>query len=359
MVPTETDRLIPGGAQPSKLLFRTLPVIVIGCVVIVLSATMINLNKTLMQDAVFPYAIPLVLVQFTFATLFHTLLLGLCPSLYPALDSQDVKSVSVNSAFLIQRVTPLAFTFLLSTCMSNLAYYYSSVPFLQMMKESNVMTVYLISLVIGIEGFNRTQASLLFMLLLATFASVDGEVNFSLTGFLVQGTACIGDALKNILSSLLLSGESRKLDPMSFSCVLSPVVLLLTASLLIIHQAGVDLMIVEMPPWQRFFDNRKMLLASAVLAFALNLSIAIFLRFSSALSFAIVGIIKDIVVVVSSTLLLGDHISKGQTVSFSFQVLLVLLWTLIKTFPREFENGLVEGFRNLTKTAEKAPDESP
>lgn len=299
-----------------------------GIAVLVASAAMVNMNKYLMQDAIFPYPVPMVLLQFTFASMLNGGLIMVRPGLYPSLTGSLENKVMISRELMLRRVLPVAFAFVISILASNMAYYYSSVPFLQMMKESNIITVYMMSLAIGAETFDLKQSLVLVLLAIATVCSISGEVRFSLAGFLLQAVACLGDASKNIISGMLLSGAGQKLDPMSFSFVLSPLVLGFTG-LLCVAQHQVQGM-ASLPSHQAFERSWQLLLGNAMLAFGLNLAIAMFLRYSSALSFGLLGILKDILVVISSTVLLGAHITSVQTVSFTMQIALLCTWTYMK-----------------------------
>eukprot|EP00930_Biecheleria_cincta_P014259 TRINITY_DN12352_c0_g1_i2.p1 TRINITY_DN12352_c0_g1~~TRINITY_DN12352_c0_g1_i2.p1 ORF type:complete len:332 (+),score=60.93 TRINITY_DN12352_c0_g1_i2:89-1084(+) len=299
-----------------------------GVSVLAASSSMVNMNKYMMQDSVFPYPVPMVLFQFSFATMLNGGLIMIRPGLYPSLTGNSESKVIITRELMLRRVLPVAFAFVISVLASNMAYYYSSVPFLQMMKESNIITVYVMSLAIGAESFDSKQSLVLVLLAIATVGSIHGEVRFSLAGFVLQAVACLGDASKNIISAMLLSGAGKKLDPMSFSLLLSPLVLGFTG-LLCVGQHQVQGM-TSLPSQQAFERSWQLLLGNAVLAFGLNLAIAMFLRYSSALSFGMLGILKDILVVISSTALLGAHISGVQTVSFTMQIVLLCIWTYMK-----------------------------
>jgi len=303
-----------------------------GGTILAASSGMINLNKHLMQDTVFPFVIPMVMLQFVFAMLLNGILMLMCPGLFVSLSakSTDEKKVHISLELIFWRVFPVALALVISLVFSNLAYYYSSVPFLQMMKEANIITVYVFSLILGMENFSPVQAGILALLAMATLTSIDGELHFSLVGMLVQGIACIADATKNIISGMLLSGAGRKLDPMSFGFLLSPLVLLLCSLMLVSDKVLHDSSLIEIPPWERFYANRSLLLLNAVAAFVLNLSITMFLRHSTALSFAVLGVVKDFMVVASSTMIMGAPVSLQQKFSFSAQIILVLTWTYMK-----------------------------
>jgi len=345
--PFEETPLVGKAKLIPDVVSRLLPPFVWGCVVLTASAGMINLNKTIMQDHVFPHVLALMLVQFTFSTMLNTILLLTCPRLYTSFHGDN--PVKMTRDLLYRRVFPVAVMSVVSIAASNWAYYYSSVPFLQMMKESNIITVYILSLVWGMETFDALQVYTLIALVVATGFSMDGELAFSGRGMLLQGIGCLADATKNIMSSLLLSGIGR-LDPLSFSCLISPMVVVLAGCGIFLAEVGSELgsgqsdwlRVFELPPWHQFAEHRHLLMLNAVGAFVLNLSIAMFMRHSSALSFGILGVIKDMLVVVSSTILLGAPISRLQIFSFSAQIICASLWTGLKVMPKTETSKLKE-----------------
>merc|ERR1719181_2145863 len=85
------------------------------------------------------------------------------------------------------------------------------------------------------------------------------------------------------------------------------------------------------------------LLANMCLAGSLNVSTFVFIRVSSAVSFVLAGIMKDVMIVLVGIIFMGHQISGLQASGFSLQVSLVFLWSLLKTFPREFETGISGG----------------
>jgi len=337
--PSEESPLVGKATLIPDVLSRLLPPFVWGCAVLAASAGMINLNKTLMQDNVFPHVLALMLLQFTFSTMLNGILLLTCPHLYTSFHGDN--PVTMTRGLLHRRVFPVAVMSVVSIAASNWAYLYSTVPFLQMMKESNIITIYIFSLMLGMETFDVLQVSVLVTLVVATGFSIDGELAFSSRGMMLQGIGCLADAAKNIMSSLLLSGIGR-LDPLSFSCLISPMVVVLVGFGIGLAEVSSELgsvqsdslRVFELPPWERFAEHRHLLMLNAVGAFVLNLSIAMFMRHSSALSFGILGIIKDMLVVISSTILLGAPISRLQIFSFSAQIICASLWTCLKVMPK-------------------------
>lgn len=74
-----------------------------------------------------------------------------------------------------------------------------------------------------------------------------------------------------------------------------------------------------------------------MLAFALNVTIALVLKNCSAMGFIVAGQVKDILIVVASTRLFGDSISQFQYLGFAVTLAGCCAWAALKLNP----NGAV------------------
>merc|ERR1719183_1456066 len=81
---------------------------------------------------------------------------------------------------------PIAVAFAISIALSNEAYKYCSVPFLQMCKEFNVVLVYAVGVALAVEVFRFNIAVVLCLVTLGCAMAVHGEMQFSALGFGLQ-----------------------------------------------------------------------------------------------------------------------------------------------------------------------------
>merc|ERR1719453_1414245 len=93
------------------------------------------------------------------------------------------------------------------------------------------------------------------------------------------------------------------------------------------------------------------LLLNASVAYLLNVLMAAFVHASSAMSFVICGILKDVMIVVAGVVFLKEAISGQQALAFTAQIILIAIWAAMKMFPKEFEDGIIAGVRNLINSA--------
>jgi hypothetical protein len=267
---------------------------------------------------------------------FNFVLFRLCPSLYPSL-TDSMQRVAIDRNLVLRVLLPISGCFAAQLVLSNVAFLHSSVAFLQMMKQSNVVLVYLFSLSLSLETFNLKRAFVLLFIVGATALTIHGELNFSLTGFIVQAASMVCEGMKLTLQSYSLSATGRRLDALTYVMLVAPMVLGVLSVFLVVlnlfwpgHPASLSL-----PPWSVIFEQRWLLLANGCLAFAMNISHALFIKNSSAITFILTGVVmKDVVIVVAASIILGELLSPMQIAGFAMQLVGILLWSLMKAVPQ-------------------------
>lgn len=326
-------------SQPS-LVLQTFKILMLGGLYIICSAGLITFNKYLMADGRFPFAAPLVMIHMGFSSTMSFLLYCVRPSLFTAIsESQN----GFDWSIIYRGAMPIAVLFSFSLVLSNTAYLYSSVAFLQMMKEGNVVLVFLFSYAASMEKVNSTKLLLLLGVVCATMCTVRGEVNFVLTGFLMQGSAQFFECARIVMAAFLLNAPGKKLDALSFNLIVSPLCLaflgLLLSGLIFVH----PMQQFRIPAWADLVAWWPLLLMNASIAFSLNIVVALFIKQSSAVSYILAGILKDSMIVTSGVMFMGEHITHFQVGAFSVQLYLIFLWSMTKTFPQKFEKGFISG----------------
>jgi hypothetical protein len=315
-----------------------------GVLYIVFSSGLIAYNKYLINLDRFPYAISLVFMHAVFCSLCSGLLYLVKPSLFPSL-SDPAHRVSVDTSLMLRGAAPIALLFSAQLVLSNTAYLHSSVAFLQMMKEANLVLVYVFSLIAALEKFSWRAVTVLAFVIFATTLTIHGEVNFSMTGFVIQGVSQLFETVKIVLQAMLLSNAGRKLDALTYVLLVMP----LCAVVLGLGICALTLFPHEhflTPQWHDLELWWPHLLANACIAFALNVVIALFVKHSSGVSFVLAGILKDAMIVAAGAFLLKEVITLIQSFGFFLQCIGVLLWGMMKNFQEKFErmeNELIYG----------------
>jgi len=256
---------------------------------------------------------------------------------------------------------PIALTFAINLVLSNTAYVHSDVAFLQMMKEANVVLVYFLSVAVALEIFAWRYVSILAFIIGSTFVSIHGALDFSMTGFLIQGGSQIAECIKITLQALILSSIGKKLDVLSYVLIVLPLCFFFLASTLgVLALMDVQDSAFSMPSWKQFESALPLLVPNALLAFTLNVVITIFMKVSSGVAFVLAGILKDVAIVVISVMFQGEIVTSVQTISFTLQCLGIWVWAMMKMNPDHFDNGMAGGILyslfGLDSRKQAAPD---
>mmetsp|Transcript_88154 Transcript_88154/g.161235 ORF Transcript_88154/g.161235 Transcript_88154/m.161235 type:complete len:372 (+) Transcript_88154:115-1230(+) len=343
--PTERSPLRIGRLN-TELALSVTRVLTLGIMYVIVSAGMIAFNKYLMNKDRFPFAVPLTLLHSAFCSVVAFFLYLLKPTMFPSL-TDPVKKVPVNSDLIIKGALPIALLFSVQLVLSNTAYLHSSTAFLQMMKEANLVLVYGFSLVIALESSSWAKGRVLFGIMVATALTIHGEMNFSWHGFVIQGTGQLFESLKIVFQGYVLSNAGRKLDALSYVLLVMPLCFLVLGGMYFYLTFIHPLETLKTPQWKDIVVWWPVLLANSCVAFTLNLTIALFMKFSSPVSFILAGIAKDACIVFAGATMLGEVVSSTQVAAFALQLGLIWIWSMMKLFPEQFENGLISGFSGL------------
>jgi len=326
-------------------------IIGLGCLYITLSGGMIAFNKYLIHKDRFPFAVPLVLMHAGFSSLCALVLFLVKPSLFPSL-TDTVARISVDKDLVLRGALPIAVLFSVQLVLSNTAYLHSSMVFLQMMKESNLILVYFFSFMAALEVFTWVRMKIIIVIMLATTLTIQGEVHFNWTGFALQGSGQLFESLKIVLQALLLSSAGRKLDVMSYVLLVMPLCFAVLGFLLFMLVFIHPLEHLKTPQWLDIVTWWPWLAANATLAFGLNITIALFMKHSSAVGFILAGITKDAVIVLVGASAMNEHISAVQAVGFFFQLSFIFVWSLVNIYPEKFAGGVLPGLFALSEPAQ-------
>eukprot|EP00928_Gymnodinium_smaydae_P057015 TRINITY_DN40285_c0_g1_i1.p1 TRINITY_DN40285_c0_g1~~TRINITY_DN40285_c0_g1_i1.p1 ORF type:complete len:354 (-),score=67.41 TRINITY_DN40285_c0_g1_i1:271-1332(-) len=317
---------------------------------IFVSYLLIAYNKHLMTNGGFPYAAALGMIHGVTCSSLAAITFLICPSLFTTLMDEE-KRKAINAKFMMQSMLPICIAFTVEIVLSNQAYKYLSLAFLQMLKESNVVIVYLMAWAVGMERFSSTNLKIILLICFASVGTMRGELHFSLLGFAIQMLCCIVGSLKITLQGVLLSSAGMKFDALTYMVLVMPVCSLIQGSLLVVSSAitpgGTDWM--PVPTFALLASKWQILLPNALLAFALNLIAVMFIKASSSVTYVLAGIVKDMVIVICGVAVSGDEVSPLQSWSFLAQLFFLMLWSAAKMNKVQFEDGVMPGLFALGK----------
>jgi hypothetical protein len=323
--------------------------LLLGGLYISTSAGLIAFNKYLMHKDRFPYAVCLVLIHAGFCSVSTFILYLIKPSLFPSLSDPVLvadggRRVPVDKDLILKNALPIGVFFSGQLVLSNTAYLHSSVAFLQMMKEANLILIYLMSLAVALEYFQCRHIGILCVILLGTTLTIHGEMNFSWTGFMIQGSSQIFECTKIVLQALLLTSAGKKLDALTYVMLVMPMCFLVLSALLVWMVYVQPIEHLAAPhSWSEVMRWSPLLGVNACVALALNIIIALFVKHSSAVAFILAGIVKDAAIVFAGTMFFDEIVSQIQFVGFIVQLAGIMVWSLMKSFPEPFEAGVFAG----------------
>eukprot|EP00448_Togula_jolla_P020232 CAMPEP_0170589260 /NCGR_PEP_ID=MMETSP0224-20130122/11258_1 /TAXON_ID=285029 /ORGANISM="Togula jolla, Strain CCCM 725" /LENGTH=343 /DNA_ID=CAMNT_0010913011 /DNA_START=58 /DNA_END=1089 /DNA_ORIENTATION=+ len=288
------------------------------CAYIAASAVLINFNKFLLEK--FPFPWELTALHMTCCSVMSMLLYLVLPGLFPAMHRLEGRKLELLKYFL-----PLGAFFATALYCSNKAYLYCSVAFLQFMKESNVVLVFLLCCSVGLQRMDRVKAVVVVWILAGSWMCVHGEINFTMIGFVIQAISQFAECSKNVMGEYIMSSADFKLDPLTYTLFMAPVSLLFL-SMGVAWTWDPAVIAAAQANWHYLLPN-------ALLAYALNLIIAMVLKNCSAMGFILAGMVKDIVIVVVSSHLFGDFIANMQYIGFAVTLAGCGAWSLLKLMP--------------------------
>jgi hypothetical protein len=231
-----------------------------------------------------------------------------------------------NKNMLLKFLVPIAVLFSGSLFMSNKAYAYSSVAFLQFIKEANLTVVYLLSCCVGLQTLCGRKVAIIVWIITGCSMCVHGEINFMMTGLILQVAALFCECAKNVMGELVLTGQGLKLDPLTFNFFTAPLTFIPLFLGAIVagaagHSDGVFVALCK---------NWYLILPNSMMAFVLNITLATVIKNLSAISFVLTGLVKDVVIVMASCVVFGDAVSLQQFAGFTVILFGVALWSCVR-----------------------------
>ncbi|ETN46393.1 uncharacterized protein HMPREF1541_00577 [Cyphellophora europaea CBS 101466] len=280
------------------------------------SGGVILFNKWLLDTLGFKFPITLTAWHMVFAT-FMTQVLAKTTTL---LDGR--KTVKMTGRVYLRAILPIGFFFSLSLICGNKAYLYLSVAFIQMLKATMPVAVLIVSWILGVAPVNfKTLGNVSLIVVGVVIASI-GEIKFDLTGFLYQAGGIAFEATRLVMVQRLLSSAEFKMDPLVSLYYFAPVCGVMNT---------VAALVVEVPSMsmKNVYDvGIFMLVANAMVAFLLNVSVVFLIGKTSSLVLTLCGILKDILLVACSMLIWGTQVSLTQFFGYSIALSGLLYYKL-------------------------------
>jgi len=208
----------------------------------------------------------------------------------------------------VRSILPIGLLFSCSLILSNSAYLYLSVPYIQMLKAFTPVAILLISWTFRIQDPNKKLALIVLMISLGVALSSRGELRFNLFGFIIQAAAVCFEASRLVMIQILL--HNLKMDPLVSLHYYAPVCAIINLFFLPFAE-GLE------PFYQLREIGVLVLVSNAAVAFLLNVAAVFLVGVASSLVLTLSGVFKDILLITGSVLFFGEQVTLMQVFGYS------------------------------------------
>lgn len=263
---------------------------------IFLSFTVIVYNKYILDHKMYNWPFPISL------TMIH---MGFCSSLAYLLVRvfKLVEPVTMSRDLYISSVVPIGALYSLSLWLSNSAYIYLSVSFIQMLKALMPVAVYSIGVSLKKESFKTDTMVNMVSISIGVAIAAYGEARFDTWGVILQLGAVAFEATRLVLIQILLTSKGITLNPITSLYYVAPCCL----AFLFVPWIFVEYPILR--DSSSFHFDFLIFGTNSLCAFALNLAVFLLVGKTSALTMNVAGVVKDWLLIAFSWSVIKDTVT--------------------------------------------------
>ncbi|ESQ46641.1 hypothetical protein EUTSA_v10000222mg [Eutrema salsugineum] len=263
---------------------------------IFLSFTVIVYNKYILDKKLYnwPYPITLTMIHMAFCSSLAVILIKVF---------KIVEPVSMSRETYLRSVVPIGALYSLSLWLSNSAYIYLSVSFIQMLKALMPVAVYSIGVLLKKETFKSQTMTNMLSISFGVAIAAYGEAKFDVWGVVLQLGAVAFEATRLVLIQILLTSKGINLNPITSLYYVAPCCMAFLS---------VPWMFVEFPilrDTSSFHFDFVVFGTNSVCAFALNLAVFLLVGKTSALTMNVAGVVKDWLLIAFSWSVIKDTVT--------------------------------------------------
>ncbi|KAJ6004899.1 sugar phosphate/phosphate translocator [Penicillium herquei] len=283
---------------------------------ITLSSSVILFNKYLLDYANFRYPIILTTWHLTFATIMTQILARTTT----VLDGR--KTVKMTGRVYLRAIVPIGLMFSLSLICGNMTYLYLSVAFIQMLKATTPVAVLLATWGMGMAPVNYKTLANVSIIVVGVIIASFGEIKFVMVGFLFQLGGIVFEATRLVMVQRLLSSAEFKMDPMVSLYYFAPICAIMNGSV------ALFLEVPRVTMEQIYGVGIWILIANAMIAFLLNVSVVFLIGKTSSLVMTLCGVLKDILLVAASMMLWNTPVTPLQFFGYTIALIGLVYYKL-------------------------------
>ncbi|KAK2976224.1 hypothetical protein RJ640_001617 [Escallonia rubra] len=278
---------------------------------IFLSFTVIVYNKYILDRKLYnwPYPISLTLIHMGFCSILAFLAVRVFRFVDPPPPPPLTRALYLSS------VVPIGALYSLSLWLSNSAYIYLSVSFIQMLKALMPVAVYSIGISLKKETYKSQTMLNMISISVGVGIAAYGEAKFDTFGVLLQLGAVAFEATRLVLIQILLTSKGITLNPITSLYYVAPCCF---AFLFI------PWVVVEYPVLREtssFHFDFLVFGTNSLCAFALNLGVFLLVGKTSALTMNVAGVVKDWLLIAFSWSVIKDTVTAVNLVGYGLAFL--------------------------------------
>ncbi|KAG9133645.1 hypothetical protein Leryth_021642 [Lithospermum erythrorhizon] len=294
---------------------------------IFLSFTVIIYNKYILDHKLYnwPFPISLTMIHMAFCSSLAFILVRILKLVEP---------ISLSTHVYLTSVVPIGALYSLSLWLSNSAYIYLSVSFIQMLKALMPVAVYTISIGLKKESFKKNIMSNMVAISVGVAIAAFGEAKYDSWGVLLQLGAVLFEATRLVLIQILLTSKGISLNPITSLYYVAPSCFVFLS---------IPWLFVEFPVLRESASSFKPDLiifgTNSICAFALNLAVFLLVGKTSALTMNVAGVVKDWLLIAFSWSVIKDTVTAVNLIGYGLAFLGVGYYNYTKLQALKVKDG--------------------
>ncbi|KAJ9699933.1 hypothetical protein PVL29_005674 [Vitis rotundifolia] len=284
---------------------------------IVLSSGVILYNKWVLSPKYFnfPFPITLTMIHMGFSGAVAFFLVRVLKVVSPVKMTLEIYSTCV---------IPISAFFASSLWFGNTAYLHISVAFIQMLKALMPVATFLMAVICGTDKLRCDVFLNMLLVSVGVVISSYGEIHFNVIGTVYQVTGIFAEALRLVLTQVLLQKKGLTLNPITSLYYIAPCsFVFLFVPWYFLEKPQMEISQIQFNFWI-FFSN-------ALCALALNFSIFLVIGRTGAVTIRVAGVLKDWILIALSTVIFPESTITGlNIIGYAIALCGVVMYNYLK-----------------------------
>ncbi|KAL0367853.1 UNVERIFIED_CONTAM: putative sugar phosphate/phosphate translocator [Sesamum radiatum] len=221
-------------------------------------------------------------------------------------------------------VIPISAFFASSLWFGNTAYLHISVAFIQMLKALMPVATFVVAVLWGTDKLRWDVFLNMVLVSVGVVISSYGEIHFNVIGTVYQVTGIFAEALRLVLTQVLLQKKGLTLNPITSLYYIAPCsFVFLFVPWYFLEKPGMEVSQIQFNFWI-FFSN-------AICALLLNFSIFLVIGRTGAVTVRVAGVLKDWILIALSTVVFPESTITGlNIIGYAIALCGVVLYNYLK-----------------------------